>query len=314
MDLLKPDAAGIYVAAHQATAAIEESIEAEVPLIVAVAEHIPLHDMIRIHAMLKSQSKSRLVGANSPGIISAVGRCRIGFQPLPCFAPGKVGIVARSGTLSYETAASTLRSGLGQTLCIGVGGDILPGTTLKDGLQILVEDTNTEAIALVGELGGEAEIEAADWIREYRTRTENPKPISAIIGGIKAAPDRVMGHAGAFALPGEPSAQDKIKALQAVGCAIVNHPSRFGPVLKSMLNGPTSSNHSIGLPLQGASSQHRGIHTAAIRRPPPGTTWKQTSYRYYVRTGGEPPATRRNSEPLNSKSLRHCLSVRRRGR
>ncbi|KAI1297579.1 succinyl-CoA synthetase-like protein [Xylaria venustula] len=266
MEILKPDATGIYVAAHQATAAIEEAIEAEVPLIVAVAEHIPLHDMIRIHASLKTQSRSRFVGANSPGIISAVGKCRIGFQPLPCFQPGKVGIVARSGTLSYETAGSTLRSGLGQSICIGVGGDILPGTSIKDGLQILTEDENTEAIALVGEIGGEAEIEAADWIKDYRVRAEKPKPIAALIGGIKAAPGRIMGHAGAFTLPGEPSAEDKIQALRAANCTIVNHPSRFGPVLKSILDGSTSSGHGVASPSAGASFQRRGIHTA-IRRP-----------------------------------------------
>ncbi|KAI0967085.1 succinyl-CoA synthetase-like protein [Xylaria arbuscula] len=267
MEILKPDATGIYVAAHQATAAIEEAIEAEVPLIVAVAEHIPLHDMIRIHAILKTQSKSRLVGANSPGIISAVGKCRIGFQPLPCFRPGKVGIVARSGTLSYETAGSTLRSGLGQSICIGVGGDILPGTSIKDGLQILTEDEDTEAIALVGEIGGEAEIEAADWIMDYRARTDKPKPIAALIGGIKAAPGRIMGHAGAFTLPGEPSAQDKIEALQAANCTIVNHPSRFGPVLKSMLEGSIPSGHGVASPSRG---QRRGLHTA-MRRPNPST-------------------------------------------
>ncbi|KAI0438380.1 succinyl-CoA synthetase-like protein [Xylaria telfairii] len=275
MEKLRPDATGIYVAAHQATAAIEEAIEAEVPLIVAVAEHIPLHDMIRIHAMLRTQGKSRLVGANSPGIISAVGKCRIGFQPLPCFESGRVGIVARSGTLSYETAASALRSGLGQTMCIGVGGDILPGTTLRDGLQIVAEDQNTEAIALVGEIGGEAEIDAADWIREYRAKTEKPKPITAIIGGIKAAPGRIMGHAGAFVLPGEPSAQDKVEALRAAGCAIVNHPARFGPVLKSMLDGSTPSGYGVSSPSTGADVQRRGIHTF-MRRPSPNAVKNPT--------------------------------------
>ncbi|KAI1175398.1 succinyl-CoA synthetase-like protein [Nemania sp. FL0916] len=268
MDLLKPDATGIYVAAHQATAAIEEAIEAEVPLIVAVAEHIPLHDMIRIHAMLKAQTKSRLVGANSPGIISAVGKCRIGFQPLPCFNPGRVGIVARSGTLSYETAASTLRSGLGQSMCIGVGGDILPGTTLRDGIQVLADDPDTAAIALVGEIGGEAEIEAADWITEYRAITDKPKPIAAIVGGIEAVPGRIMGHAGAFTLPGEPSAQDKTKSLQAAGCAMVNHPSRFGPVLKTMLDTLQSLKRGTDSPLSGPSPQCRRIHTTgSITRP-----------------------------------------------
>ncbi|KAI1349602.1 succinyl-CoA synthetase-like protein [Xylaria sp. FL0043] len=248
MEVLKPDATGIYVAAHQATAAIEEAIEAEVPLVVAVAEHIPLHDMIRVRAS------------------------KIGFQPLPYFQAGKVGIVARSGTLSYETAGSTLRSGLGQSICIGVGGDVLPGTSLRDGLEILTEDEDTKAIALIGEIGGEAEIEAADWIKGYRASTANPKPIAAIIAGINAVPGRIMGHAGAFALPGEPSAQDKIKALQAASCTIVNHPSRFGPVLKSMLHGSTPSGHGVtSSPSPGVSFQRRANYTTT-RRPRPSRT------------------------------------------
>ncbi|KAI1503203.1 succinyl-CoA synthetase-like protein [Biscogniauxia marginata] len=268
MDALKPDATGIYVAAHQATGAIEEAIEAQVPLIVAVAEHIPLHDMLRIHSMLRTQSVSRLVGANSPGIISSAGKCRIGFQPLPCFEPGKIGIVARSGTLSYETAASTLRAGLGQSMCIGVGGDILPGTTLKDGLRILAEDSDTEGIALIGEIGGHAEIEAADWIKEYRASTSNPKPIVALVAGINAVPERIMGHAGAFSLPGEPSALAKVHALKTAGAAIINHPSRFGPVLKTMLRGSTSSGTGVTTSSDPSSRQpsRRGIHTAA-RQP-----------------------------------------------
>ncbi|KAI1137953.1 succinyl-CoA synthetase-like protein [Hypoxylon sp. FL0543] len=264
MEALKPDATGIYVAAHQAAGAIEEAIEAEVPLIVAVAEHIPLHDILRIHSMLKTQSACRLVGANSPGIISAVGKCRIGFQPLPCFEPGRIGIVARSGTLSYETAASTLRSGLGQSMCIGVGGDILPGTSLKEGLQVLIEDDDTEGVALIGEIGGDAELEAADLIREYRANTENPKPIAALVGGVNAVPGRIMGHAGAFALPGEPSALAKIEALEAAGAVIVNHPSRFGPVLKSLLDGAPPAGARVAA--SGTTSQRRALHTAA-RRP-----------------------------------------------
>ncbi|KAI2622943.1 succinyl-CoA ligase alpha-chain [Hypomontagnella submonticulosa] len=205
MEVLKPDATGIYVAAEHAAAAIEEAIEAEVPLIVAVAEHIPLHS----------------------------------FQPLPCFEPGRIGIVARSGTLSYEAAASTLRSGLGQSMCIGVGGDILPGTSLKEGLQILTEDNDTEAIALIGEVGGYAELEAADWIREYRLRTENPKPIAALVAGRCAIREVTMGHAGAVKLLGEPSVLTKIAALEVAGVTVVNHPSRFGSALKSMLTGST---------------------------------------------------------------------------
>ncbi|KAI1386939.1 succinyl-CoA synthetase-like protein [Hypoxylon trugodes] len=266
MEILKPDATGIYVAAHQATGAIEEAIEAEVPLIVAVAEHIPLHDLLRIHSILKTQSKCRLVGANSPGIISAVGKCRIGFQPLPCFQPGRIGIVARSGTLSYETAASTLRSGLGQSLCIGVGGDILPGTNLEEGLQILLEDDDTEGIAFIGEIGGDGELEAAELIKEYRAKAQNPKPIAALAAGVNAVPGRIMGHAGAFDLPGEPSATMKIEALKAAGATIINHPSRFGLVLKSILDGSTPAG--AGVTTSGSATQRRGIHTIT-RRPNP---------------------------------------------
>ena len=172
---LRPDATAIYVPAALAPAAIEEAIEAEIPLVVAVAEHIPLHAMLRIHSMLKTQSVTRLVGANAPGIISTRGRCRIGFHPLPCFAPGLIGIAAKSGTLSYEAVASTTRAGLGQSLCIGVGGDILPGTDLREALEVLVADENTEGIALIGEIGGSGELDAAEWIREYHSRVPNPK-------------------------------------------------------------------------------------------------------------------------------------------
>lgn len=126
-------------------------------------------------SILKTQSKSRLVGANAPGIISAIGKCRIGFQPLPTFSPGHVGIVAKSGTLSYETVASITRSGLGQSLCIGMGGDVVAGTNFVDALRVFETDTDTEAIVLVGEVGGSAELEAADWIQDYHRREKNPK-------------------------------------------------------------------------------------------------------------------------------------------
>ncbi|KAH8883980.1 hypothetical protein GQ53DRAFT_407900 [Thozetella sp. PMI_491] len=271
MEQLKPDVTGIYVAAHQATAAIEEALEAEVPLIVAVAEHIPLHDMLRIHSMLKMQSKSRLVGPNSPGIISAVGKCRIGFQPLPCFSPGKIGIVAKSGTLSYEAVASTTRAGLGQSLCVGVGGDINPGTDLKEALSVLENDAHTEAIALIGEIGGAGELEAAAWIKDYHARIKTPKPIVALIAGINEAPGRIMGHAGAFTIAGEPSARAKIAALEGAGATIVNHPAKFGDALMARLGGAGASGASSGN--EGASSifsifggQRRALHIAS-RRP-----------------------------------------------
>ncbi|KAK4909484.1 hypothetical protein LTR28_000175 [Elasticomyces elasticus] len=175
MEQLKPDATAIYVAAHQAAEAIEEAIEAEIPLICAVAEHIPLHDILRIHSMLETQSKSRLVGANAPGIISPIGKCRIGFQPLPTFAPGHIAIVAKSGTLSYETVASITRAGLGQSLCISMGGDVVAGTSHVDALRVFENDPDTEGIIIVGEVGGRAEEEAAEWIKDYKKRSKNPK-------------------------------------------------------------------------------------------------------------------------------------------
>ncbi|KAI9732475.1 MAG: hypothetical protein M1818_007513 [Claussenomyces sp. TS43310] len=262
MEKLKPDATGIYVAAHQAAGAIEEAIEAEVPLIVAVAEHIPIHDIMRIHTILKTQSKSRLVGANCPGIISAIGRCRVGFQPLPCFMPGRIGIVAKSGTLSYEAVASTTRSGLGQSLCIGMGGDVLAGTSFVDALRVFEHDDDTEGIILIGEIGGSAEMDAVEWIRDYKKRTSDPKPIAALVAGIHAAPGRVSGHAGAFTVPGEPSASDKITALQSVGVTVVNHPAKFGGAMKSLLG--DSGRVSINAP-SSRPSQQRAMHTLVRR-------------------------------------------------
>lgn len=270
MEDLHPDATGIYVPASAAVAAIEEAIEAEIPLIVAVAEHIPLHDMLRIHAILRTQTKSRLVGPNSPGIINAAAgeRCRIGFQPLPCFSAGCVGIAAKSGTLSYEAVAATTRAGLGQSLCIGVGGDVLPGTDLVAALQVLVEDPATEAIALIGEIGGDGEMRAAQWLREYHAVTPEGKrkPVAALVAGRFGAWDgAVMGHAGAFWMPGEPSAQQKVEALRKVGVRIVNHPSHFGDAFKELMVDyrAKKADHFLKETLRGSSpSQKRSYHTA----------------------------------------------------
>ncbi|KAF1810373.1 hypothetical protein P152DRAFT_460489 [Eremomyces bilateralis CBS 781.70] len=264
-ELLNPHATGIYVAAHQATGAIEEAIEAEIPLIVAVAEHIPLHDILRIHSVLQTQSKSRLVGANSPGIISALGHCRIGFQPLPTFLPGHVGIIAKSGTLGYETVASLTREGLGQSLCIGMGGDVVAGTNFVDGLRLFEHDDDTEAIIIVGEVGGRAEEDAAEWIADYKRRTANPKPIAALVGGMCAKPGYVMGHAGAWAAPGESSSWEKFRALENAGVAMVDHPSKFGGVMKTLL---ANSGRNVEKINQSASAaQRRGYHTSSRRTP-----------------------------------------------
>lgn len=235
VEQLQPDASAIFVPGSLTGKAIEEAIEAEVPLIVAVAEHVPVHDMIRVHDMLKTQKKSRLVGPNSPGIISVTGKCRIGFQPLPFYTPGKVGIIAKSGTLSYEAVASTTRAGLGQTLCIGIGGDSLPGTNMTEALQILVEDEETEAIILIGEVGGDEEHRAAEWIREYHAKVAQPKPIAALVAGLRAPEYTVMGHAGAMHLYGDPSADAKRHKLHMSGVTMVNHPEKFGEALKVRL-------------------------------------------------------------------------------
>ncbi|BCR86153.1 putative succinyl-CoA synthetase subunit alpha [Aspergillus chevalieri] len=251
----KPDASAIYVPGNQTARAIEEAIEAEIPLVVAVAEHVPIHDILRIHSMLQTQSKTRLVGANCPGIISAIGKCRIGFQPLPCFAPGNVGIVAKSGTLSYETVASTTRAGLGQSLCISMGGDVLAGTNFVDALNIFEKDPDTEGIILVGEIGGTAEMDAAEWVRDYQQRCANPKPIMALIGGLEAPPGRIMGHAGAWVAPGEPDARAKYQALERVGVTMVNHPEKFGEGMRSLLSRRAATNPSSAI------NQKRGIHT-----------------------------------------------------
>ncbi|EFE40332.1 succinyl-CoA synthetase beta subunit, putative [Trichophyton verrucosum HKI 0517] len=257
----KPDASAVYVPGNQTAKAIEEALEAEIPLIVAVAEHVPIHDMLKIHSMLKTQSKSRLVGPNCPGIISAVGKCRIGFQPLPCFAPGNVGIVAKSGTLGYETVASTTRAGLGQSLCIGMGGDVLAGTDFVDALKVFEHDDDTHGIIIVGEIGGEAEMEAAEWIKGYRRRISEAKfrPIMALIGGIEAPPGRVMGHAdaGAWTAEGEPDARTKIQALQSAGVVMVDHPEKFGEGMKVLLAGAGRRPKPIIRPSKPARSPQR---------------------------------------------------------
>ncbi|KAI9669884.1 MAG: hypothetical protein M1831_006919 [Alyxoria varia] len=234
---LKPHASAVFVAAHQAGGAIEDAIAAEIPLIIAVAEFIPLHNMLRICSILKTQSKSRLVGANTPGIIAPLGNCRIGFQPLPCYMPGYVGLAAKSGTLSYETVGGLTRAGIGQSLCIGIGGDIVTGTDLVDALKLFESDADTEAIVLVGEVGGKSEQDAADWIKEYNKRVSKPKPIVALVAGLEAPPGRIMGHAGAFASMGEVPAATKHKALNDAGVTMVSHPSKFAPVLKNLMSG-----------------------------------------------------------------------------
>ncbi|KAJ9609958.1 hypothetical protein H2200_006288 [Cladophialophora chaetospira] len=279
---LKPDASAIYVPGNGTVAAMEEAIENEIPLIVAVAEHIPIHDILRIHQMLRTQSKTRLVGANCPGIINVQGRCRLGFQPLPFFSEGKVGIIAKSGTLSYEAVASTTRAGLGQSYGISMGGDVLAGTTFTEAFQVLVEDESTEGIIMIGEIGGSAELRAAEWIKEYNRRTANPKPFMSVIGGIQAPPGRIMGHAGAWAAPGEADAAQKIRILEDAGVTVVDHPEKLGAGMKRLLAERTTS-HSHTAARAGAA-QARGFHTMRARpRPQPRTTHQSQKRTLYVK-------------------------------
>lgn len=238
MDILKPDASAIFVPAQFAAKAIQEAVEAEVPLIVSVAEHIPVHDMLRVQEILQTQSKSRLVGPNCPGII-APGRCRIGIMPYKQYMPGCVGIVSKSGTVSYEAVGATTNAGLGQSLVIGVGGDMLPGTTLADGLRILLKDPQTKGIVVLGEIGGTAEMAAAQVVsEEYNGDSAGNgmrKPIVGLVTGVTAPRNKTMGHAGAFLGPLDASAEKKIKAFERAGIVVLPHPGATGRVMRKLL-------------------------------------------------------------------------------
>ncbi|PNP78968.1 hypothetical protein FNYG_07833 [Fusarium nygamai] len=238
MEQVKPHATSVFVPAQFAAAAIIEAIEAEVPLVVTVAEHIPVHDMMRVHGVLKTQSKTRLVGPNCPGII-APEQCRIGIMPHKQYKRGTIGIVSKSGTLSYEAVGSTSNAGLGQSLVVGMGGDMLPGTTLVDALKLFFDHPETEGIIVIGEIGGEAELRAAEAIKEYRRITKIPKPIIAMVAGKTAPEGRTMGHAGALLQSGDISAEAKAKALADSGAIVVPHPGVMGHVMKDLISSYT---------------------------------------------------------------------------